>query len=80
MKMKNVWMALGGLFAGSAVGALIAPEKGKNTRKTIAAKGKQLLTSAQNGITQITTFGKGPQEEEVFDHLDNLRSINKHLM
>lgn len=80
MKMKNVGMVLGGLIAGSAVGALIAPEKGKNTRNKIAARGKQLLTSAQNGIAQITTFGKVPQENEEFDHLDNLRSINKHLM
>ncbi|RXR23225.1 YtxH domain-containing protein [Flavobacterium stagni] len=80
MKMKNVGMALGGLIAGSVVGALIAPEKGKNTRNKIAEKGKKLLTSAQNGIAQITTFGNAPQENEEFDHLDNLRSINKHLM
>ncbi|MEN9335666.1 MAG: hypothetical protein RLZZ500_653 [Bacteroidota bacterium] len=80
MKMKNVWMALGGLIAGSAVGVLIAPAKGKSTREKIQSKGKSILDSAKKGIEKVTTFGNDREEETQFDHLDNLRSINKHLL
>lgn len=80
MKMKNVWMAFSGLIAGSAVGVLVAPAKGKLTREKIQSKGKSILDSAKKEIEKVTTFGNNHEKETQFDHLDNLRSINKHLM
>jgi gas vesicle protein len=64
MKMKNsanVFLGfLAGAAAGATVGILLAPDKGKNTRQSIATKAVQLKdnvgASVQKGVEKLSTF------------------------
>ncbi len=41
MKLSHLFAFLGGAVAGAAIGLLLAPESGANTRAKIAAKAKE---------------------------------------
>jgi len=91
MKTSNVVLGLlGAAAAGAALGVLMAPDKGSETRKKIATKGNDLKNNLKNsleGLThkvseQVSKFSN--QAEEVIDEtkssLNNIKDINKTII
>ncbi len=83
-KGKVVLGALAGLAAGAVLGILFAPEKGSDTRKKIASKGKDTaegLKEKYNGIidnlnSKLESVKKGSQNyyDEGKEVVDNAKS------
>jgi gas vesicle protein len=59
-KKKIITAATIGLTAGSVLGMLFAPAKGKNTRKKIQDTGKKISTGIK------ATIGKGKEKSKSF--------------
>ena len=55
MKKSNntVWATLTGLASGIAIGILVAPDKGAETRKKITQQGDNYLNDIKNELSEI---------------------------
>ncbi|MES2811445.1 MAG: YtxH domain-containing protein [Bacteroidota bacterium] len=91
MKTNKVVLGmLGAAAVGAAVGVLLAPDKGSETRKKIAAKGKDLKDSVKTNIGSLSEKvneaynsikgGVKEVQEEVDHELTNLKNMNKSIM
>lgn len=87
MKTGNVLLGiLGGFITGAAVGILFAPDKGCNTRKKIAQKGKDLKDSVKDGYNDFITSVEDQYsnltsraEDLMKDGKENIERINKEI-
>lgn len=87
---KVVLGLLGAAAVGAAIGILLAPDKGSETRKKIASKGKDLKDSIKTNLNSLTekvneaySSLKGEVKEatdEINHEIANLKSINKSIM
>ncbi len=77
--MKNVGKTLLNLMsafiAGAAIGTLFAPEKGDQTRKRIAKRGKEMLSNLENALDA----GKDNLDEVKYGIKDNIQSASQKL-
>ncbi len=87
---KLVLGLLGAAAVGAALGILLAPDKGSETRKKIASKGKDLKDSLKTNLNSLTEKvneaysslkGEVKEAADDFNHeIANLKSINKSIM
>lgn len=64
MKTKNViFVVLGGVAIGTILGVLFAPDKGVNTRKKIAKKGKDLEDDIKSKLDNLSNKISSKTEE-----------------
>jgi gas vesicle protein len=63
---KTILLLLTGVAAGVAVGMLLAPDKGVETRKKLMKSGRSMAENLRNRIDRLKLRGKESHNDEEF--------------